>query len=186
MCGVYRAVTSQGWDVSAQVWCPHQVPCATSLYPTELCDLAIVKRGQAPSRHRVVMVALQPMCTGPWFALFWVLFAAMGPAKLGCPGTCPLRGGVCPATYSEDRVGSPLRGGDPAGDGSSWRAVGTSTSPHRAQKLCGAPSLPSCSRALPAPIAIKLQTHYFNYVQPSCANEVGSLVMGLVMGFSAN
>lgn len=53
----------------------------------------------------------------------------------------------------------------------------------RLQDLCGAPSLPSCSQALLAPIAIKLQTHYFNYVQPSCANEVGSLVMGLGDGF---
>lgn len=159
-----------------------QVPHATSFYPTELCDLTIVRRGHAPSRHRMVMVALQPTCTGSSFALFCFFFPAMGPAKLGWPGTRPLGGAVCPATYSEDRVGRPLRGGDPAGDGSSCGGLwGHPPLPIllSLQKLYEAPSLPSCSQALPAPIAIKLQTHYFNYVQPSCANEVGSLVMGL-------
>lgn len=124
-----------------------QVCHATSSYPTELCDLAVVRRRQAPSRHRMVMVALQPTCTGPWFALFWGFFCCYG-AKLGCPGTHPLRGGVCPATYSEDRVGSPLRRGEPAGDGSSWGAVGTPTSPHPAW----------LAEALWGPVIVQLQT----------------------------
>lgn len=110
----------------------HHVPRATSLYPTELCGLVIVKRGQAPSRHRMVMVALQPMYTGPWFALFWDFVLLQNQQSWGALGHAPWDGGVGPGTYSEDRVGSPLRGGEPAGDGCSWGAVGTPTSPHPA------------------------------------------------------
>lgn len=159
----------------------HHVPHATSLYPTELCGLAIVKRGQAPSRHRMVMVALQPMYTGPWFALFWdsVLLQI---SKAGVPWDMPLGMVVldlAPIVRTEWEV--------PSGEGIQLEMVapgglwGHPLLPIllRLQKLCEAPSLPSCSRALPAPIAIKSQTHYFNYVQPSCANEAGSLVMGL-------